>query len=77
MSSAAKPMNDIGISTASAQRTALQGLPQRLVNDGFVAEGAMADALADARERRVGVVSYLVEHNLAGAREIAIAASEE
>ena len=77
MSSAAKPMNDIGISTASAQRTALQGLPQRLVNDGFVAEGAMADALADARERRVSVVSYLVEHNLAGAREIAIAASEE
>ncbi len=77
MNSAAKPMNDIGISTASAQRTALQGLPQRLVNDGFVAEGAMADALADAKERRVSVVTYLVEHNLAGAREIAIAASEE
>jgi type IV pilus assembly protein PilB len=70
-------MNDIGISTASAQRTALQGLPQRLVNDGFVAEGAMADALAEAKERRVSVVTYLVEHNLAGAREIAIAASEE
>jgi type IV pilus assembly protein PilB len=77
MSSAAKSMNDIGISTASAQRTALQGLPQRLVNDGFVAEGAMADALAEAKERRVSVVTYLVEHNLAGAREIAIAASEE
>ncbi len=77
MSSAAKPMNDIGISTGSAQRTALQGLPQRLVNDGFVTEDAMAGALADARERRVSVVSYLVEHNLAGAREIAIAASEE
>jgi type IV pilus assembly protein PilB len=37
----------------------------------------MADAIAAARERRVHIVSYLVEYNLADAREIAIAASQE
>ena len=37
----------------------------------------MIDAIAAAKERRVGVVSYLVEHNMADAREIAIAASQE
>ncbi len=37
----------------------------------------MVDAIAAAKERRIGVVSYLVEHNVADAREIAIAASQE
>jgi type IV pilus assembly protein PilB len=37
----------------------------------------MVDAIAAAKERRIGVVSYLVEHNVADAREIAIAASHE
>ena len=60
----------------SAQQ-ALQGLPQRLVTDGLVGDGAMVEAIAAAKERRVGVVSYLVDHNIADAREIAIAASQE
>jgi type IV pilus assembly protein PilB len=47
------------------------------VIDGLVADSAMIDAIAAAKERRVGVVSYLVEHNMADAREIAIAASQE
>jgi type IV pilus assembly protein PilB len=61
----------------TAMRGGLQGLPQRLVADGLVAEAAMVDAIAAARERRVNVVSYLVEYNLADSREVAIAASHE
>ncbi len=70
-------MNDLAISSSGSARSGLQGLPQRLVSDGLVAEAAMVDALAASRERRVHVVSYLVEYNLADAREIAIAASQE
>jgi len=70
-------MNDFAISTQFVPRTGLQGLPQRLVADGLVADSAMVDAIAAAKERRVGIVSYLVEHNIADAREIAIAASHE
>jgi type IV pilus assembly protein PilB len=70
-------MNDFAISTSTGSRSGLQGLPQRLVADGLVGDGAMVDAIAAAKERRVGVVSYLVEYNVADAREIAIAASQE
>ncbi len=70
-------MNDFAISTQTISRSGLQGLPQRLVIDGLVADSAMVDAIAAAKERRVGIVSYLVEHNMADAREIAIAASQE
>ena len=58
-------MNDFAISTQTISRSGLQGLPQRLVIDGLVADTAMIDAIAAAKERRVGVVSYLVEHNMA------------
>ncbi|MFO1392151.1 MAG: type IV-A pilus assembly ATPase PilB [Steroidobacteraceae bacterium] len=68
-------MNDFAISTNP--RSGLQGLPQRLVADGLVGDAAMVDAIAAAKERRIGVVSYLVERNVADAREIAIAASQE
>jgi type IV pilus assembly protein PilB len=70
-------MNDSAISAIATTRSTLQGLPLRLVSDGLVADSAMLEAIATAKERRVGVVSYLVEHNLADAREIAIAASQE
>jgi len=70
-------MNDLAISTSGAIRSSLQGLPQRLVTDGLVTEGAMVDALAASRERRVNVVTYIVEHNMADARDVAIAASQE
>jgi len=70
-------MNDNAAFAATGGRSSLQGLPQRLVADGLVAEGAMVDAVAASKERRVSIVSYLVEHNLADAREIAIAASQE
>jgi len=70
-------MNDFATSTGRTVRANFQGLPQRLVADGLVAEGAMLEALGGARERRVPIVSYLVEYNLADPREIAIAASQE
>jgi len=69
-------MNDVA-ANVSAPRGGLQGLPQRLVADGLVGDAAMLDAVSVARERRVSIVSYLVEYNLADAREIAIAASLE
>jgi type IV pilus assembly protein PilB len=70
-------MNDFAISTQFIPKSSLQGLPQRLVVDGLVGESAMVEAIAAAKERRTSIVSYLVEHNLADAREIAIAASHE
>ena len=69
-------VNDYAAATTSL-RQALQGLPQRLVADGLVTEAAMLEAIATAKERRVAVVSYLVEHNLADPREIAISAAQE
>ena len=70
-------MNDFATSTQTLSRSGLQGLPQRLVVDGLVADSLMMDAIAAAKERRVSVVTYLVEHNMADPREIAIAASQE
>jgi len=69
-------MNEVAANVA-APRGGLQGLPQRLVADGLVNDAAMLDAVSVARERRVSIVSYLVEYNLADARGIAIAASLE
>jgi len=69
-------MNEIAANVTTL-RGGLQGLPHRLVADGLVGESAMLDALSASRERRVNVVSYLVEYNIADPREIAIAASQE
>ncbi len=70
-------MNDFAISTQFIPKSGLQGLPQRLVADGLVGETQMVEALNAAKERRVNIVPYLVEYNLADPREIAIAASQE
>jgi type IV pilus assembly protein PilB len=65
------------LSTANTQRTVLQGLPQRLVQDGLVDEKAMGQAIAAAKEANTNLVSHLVTNGIADAREIAIAASQE
>ncbi|HEY7740564.1 MAG TPA: type IV-A pilus assembly ATPase PilB [Steroidobacteraceae bacterium] len=70
-------MNDNASVAAGSVRAVLSGLPQRLVQDGLVDETAMLDAIAGARERKTHLVSWLVSHDLAPAREIAIAASQE
>jgi type IV pilus assembly protein PilB len=63
--------------TAGSVRAVLTGLPQRLVLDGLVEESAMLDAIAGSRERKTHLVSWLVSHDLASARDIAVAAAQE
>jgi type IV pilus assembly protein PilB len=62
---------------AGSVRAVLTGLPQRLVLDGLVGESAMLDAIASARERKTHLVSWLVSHDIASARDIAVAAAQE
>ncbi len=64
-------------SPQTSSRTALQGLPLRLIQDGLLDERAMVEAIAHAKEANSNLVSYLVSAGLAQAREIAIAASQE
>jgi type IV pilus assembly protein PilB len=64
-------------SALNAQRMVLQGLPQRLIQDGLVDEKTMTQAIAAAKEANTNLVSHLVGAGLADAREIAIAASQE
>ena len=70
-------MNDNAMMALGASKSGLGGLPQRLVQDGLVDEATMMDALAAAKEKRIGVVTQLVNSGAANAREIAIAASHE
>jgi type IV pilus assembly protein PilB len=70
-------MNDNATAMTGSIRAVLSGLPQRLVLDGLIDEAAMLDAIASARERKVHLVSWLVSHDLAAARDIAIAAAQE
>jgi type IV pilus assembly protein PilB len=65
------------IPAVNAQRLALQGLPLRLIQDGLLDEKSMHVAMAAAKEANTNLVSHLVANNLANAREIAIAASQE
>ncbi len=58
-------------------RMALQGLPQRLIQDGLVDEKTMLEAVAGAKENDANLVTYLVAKGLADSRDIAIAASQE
>src|SRR5688572_20058390 len=70
-------MNDNTMMALSGGKSSLGGLPHRLVQDGLIDESTMMDALAAAKEKRVGVVTQLVNSGAANAREIAIAASHE
>ncbi|HEX3837017.1 MAG TPA: type IV-A pilus assembly ATPase PilB [Steroidobacteraceae bacterium] len=63
-------------SVASTPRSALGGLPQRLVQDGVVEEAAMMEALAATKDGG-SIVTQLVKSGAANARDIAIAASSE
>ena len=73
-----KFMNDnASLAALGGPRSALGGLPQRLVQDGVVEEPAMLEALNTARERKISVVTQLVMTGAANARDIAIAASTE
>ncbi len=58
-------------------RTALGGLPQRLVQDGLIDDTAAHAALHDSREKKTSFVTQLVANGSARARDIAVAASVE
>jgi type IV pilus assembly protein PilB len=70
-------MAENAVSASAAQRMALQGLPQRLIQDGLVNEQTMTQALVASKESDTNLVSHLVTNGLAEAKEIAIAASQE
>src|SRR5262245_42630663 len=70
-------MNDNAMMALGANKSPLGGLPQRLVQDGLIDEATMMEAMAQAKEKRIGVVTQLVNSGAANAREIAIAASHE
>jgi type IV pilus assembly protein PilB len=70
-------MNDNVTAMSGSVRAVLSGLPQRLVLDGLIDEAAMLDAIASARERKTQLVSWLVSHGMASARDIAVTAAQE
>ncbi|MDE2339115.1 MAG: type IV-A pilus assembly ATPase PilB [Gammaproteobacteria bacterium] len=70
-------MNDNVSAALGGARSGLGGLPQRLVQDGVVDEAAVLEALNTARERKIALVTQLVESGAAQARDIAVAASNE
>ena len=70
-------MNDNVSAALGTMRAGLGGLPQRLVQDGVVEETAMLEALNAARERKIALVTQLVESGAASARDIAVAAANE
>ncbi len=70
-------MIDNAAPALSTARVALQGLPQRLIQDGLVDEQTMLQAIAASKEANANLVSHLVSNGIADAREIAIAAAQE
>jgi type IV pilus assembly protein PilB len=62
---------------ATATQTALAGLPRRLVQDGLISEDQLLEASVSAKKDKIPLVAYLVNHELANARAIAVAASHE
>ena len=70
-------MNETVSVAVGGLRAGLGGLPQRLVLDGVVDEAAMLEAMNAAQERKITLVSQLVETGAANAREIAVAAANE
>jgi len=61
----------------TATQNMISGLPRRLVKDGIVSEEAMLDVLEKTQSSGITVVAYLVQKELASAREVASAASHE
>ena len=62
---------------ATASQTNLAGLPRRLVQDGIVSEEKLTEATEAAKKEKIPLVAYLVNHELADARAVAVAASHE
>ncbi|MEO0972884.1 MAG: type IV-A pilus assembly ATPase PilB, partial [Pseudomonadota bacterium] len=65
------------MAVSSANASGLGGLPRRLIQDGIVDEATLTEAVQTAKEKHMTLVGYLVEHQLADSRDLAIAASSE
>jgi len=61
----------------SASQSILSGLPRRLVQDGIVSEDDILKAQEGAKKERVPLVAWLVSHDMADSRAVAVAASHE
>ena len=64
----------MAVTTSSVSIT---GLPLRLVQDKVVPEKMMLEALEESNKADITIVEYLIEHDMAGSQQIAIAASHE
>lgn len=62
---------------APANKINLSGLARKLVLDGLLEEEEAQEAFQTALKKKKPFVSYLVENNLVGSSEIALAASQE
>ena len=47
------------------------GLAQQLISEGIVSEAHMKAAQSESQQQKIGLVSYLVEHKLANAYQLA------
>jgi type IV pilus assembly protein PilB len=65
------------VQTTGGPRMAFGGLAQRLVQDGLLDDATMQEAFVKAKERRISLVTHLVNSKFASARDIAISASNE
>ncbi len=62
---------------ALTKSISLSGLARRLVDDGLLDDAAAAEALQAAKSEKITLVNYLVKNELADARAVALAASDE
>jgi type IV pilus assembly protein PilB len=62
---------------ATATDIKLRGLPRRLVQEGVIGEDALHSANAQATKEKISLVSYLVNHQMADPKDVALAACHE
>lgn len=55
----------------------LTGLAKKIVDGGIVTEEQAEEAISKARDNKVSLVTYLVNNNIADAKQIAMSASQE
>jgi type IV pilus assembly protein PilB len=65
----------MSVAGAVARNAPNIGLPEKLVQDGFLDEAAMAEAQRGAKDARQNLVTYLVGKSIVDSREIAITAA--
>lgn len=65
------------MSTAQDAIKSLSGLPRRLALDGILAPDVAAQAMAEAREKKMSFITHVVSNELASETDIACTASRE